>query len=131
MLFFSSQFIARVFSFTAIFSVVKSFHISKPHNFYLHICWQFETYANIKKWWKRLKSYFDAFRFGWFCDECVFNKKQDRKWVEIAKATCVTVRIMKQENQTVTENYLRRLNQEREPVTFKKLSKTPKGDYFF
>ena len=38
---------------------------------------------------------------------------------------------MKQENQTVTENYLRRLNQEREPVTFKKLSKTPKGDYFF
>ena len=38
---------------------------------------------------------------------------------------------MKQANQTITENYLQRLNQEREPVTFKKLSKTPKGDYFF
>ena len=37
---------------------------------------------------------------------------------------------MKQANQTITENYLQRLNQEREPVTFKKLSKTPKGDYF-
>ena len=43
----------------------------------------------------------------------------------------MTIRIMKQANQTITENYLRRLNQEREPVTFKKLSKTPKGDYFF
>ena len=50
---------------------------------------------------------------------------------KIAEATCVTKRIMKQGNQTVTENYLRRLNQEREPVTFKKLSKTPKGDYLF
>ena len=50
---------------------------------------------------------------------------------KIAEATCVTIRIMKQANQTITENYLRRLNQEREPVTFKKLSKTPKGDYFF
>ena len=50
---------------------------------------------------------------------------------KIAEASCVTKRIMKQGNQTVTENYLRRLNQEREPVTFKKLSKTPKGDYFF
>ena len=38
---------------------------------------------------------------------------------------------MKQASQTITENYLRRLNQEREPVTFKKLSKTPKGDYLF
>ena len=37
---------------------------------------------------------------------------------------------MKQASQTITENYLRRLNQEREPVTFKKLSKTLKGDYF-
>ena len=50
---------------------------------------------------------------------------------KIAEASCVTKRIMKQGNQTVTENYLRRLNQEREPVTFKKLSKTPKGDNFF
>ena len=39
---------------------------------------------------------------------------------KITEATCVTVRIMKQGNQTITENYLRRLNQEREPVTFKK-----------
>ena len=37
---------------------------------------------------------------------------------------------MKQANQTITENYLRRLDQEREPATFKKLSKTTKGDYF-
>ena len=50
---------------------------------------------------------------------------------KIAEATCVTIRIMKQANQTITENYFRRLNQEREPVTSKKLSKTPKGDYFF
>ena len=35
---------------------------------------------------------------------------------------------MKQANQTITENYLR---QERQSVTFKKFSKTPKGDYFF
>ena len=50
---------------------------------------------------------------------------------KIAEATCVTVRIMKQANQTITENYLLRLNQQREPVTFKKLSKTPEGYYFF
>ena len=39
---------------------------------------------------------------------------------KITEANCVTVRIIKQGNQTITENYLRRLNQEREPVTFKK-----------
>ena len=50
---------------------------------------------------------------------------------KIAEAICVIIRIMKQANQTITENYFRRLNQKREPVTFKKLSKTPKGDYFF
>ena len=50
---------------------------------------------------------------------------------KITKATCLTIKIMKQENQTITENYLRTLNQEREPVAFKKLSKTPRGDYFF
>ena len=48
---------------------------------------------------------------------------------KIAEATCVTIRIMKQANQTFTENYLQILNQEREPVTLRKLSKTPKGDY--
>ena len=32
---------------------------------------------------------------------------------QIAEATCVIIRIMKQANQTITENYLRRLNQER------------------
>ena len=47
------------------------------------------------------------------------------------ETTCVTIRIMKLANQTITEDYLRRLNQEREPVTFKKLSKTPKGEFFF
>ena len=47
---------------------------------------------------------------------------------KITEATCVTIRIMKQANQTITENYLQRLNQETEPATFKKLSKTPKGD---
>ena len=41
----------------------------------------------------------------------------------------MTIRIMKQANQTFTEN-LQILNQEREPVTLRKLSKTPKGDYF-
>ena len=50
---------------------------------------------------------------------------------KITEATCVTLRIMKQANQTITENYLLRLNKEREPVTFKKLSKTPKSHYFF
>ena len=50
---------------------------------------------------------------------------------KIAEAICVTIRIMKQANQTITENYLLRLNKEREPVTFTKLSKTPKGDSFF
>ena len=49
---------------------------------------------------------------------------------KIAEATYVTTRIMKQANQTITENYSQRLNQEREQVTFKKLSKTPKDDYF-
>ena len=38
---------------------------------------------------------------------------------------------MKEANQTITKNYLLRLNQEREPVTLKKLSKTPKGDLLF
>ena len=50
---------------------------------------------------------------------------------KIAEATCVTIRIMKQADQKTTENYLRRLNQERKPVNFKKLSKSSKGDYFF
>ena len=49
---------------------------------------------------------------------------------KIPEATYVAIIIMKQANQTITENYLRRLNQETEPVTFNKLSKTPKGDYF-
>ena len=49
---------------------------------------------------------------------------------KIAEAICVTIRIMKQANQTINENYLQRLNQEREPATFKKLSNTPKCDYF-
>ena len=49
---------------------------------------------------------------------------------KIAEATCVTIRILKQTNQTITKKYLRRLNQERELVSFKKLLKTPKGDYF-
>ena len=44
---------------------------------------------------------------------------------KIVEAICVTIRIMKQINQTVTKNYLRRLNPEREPV-----SRTQKGDYF-
>ena len=52
---------------------------------------------------------------------------------KIEEVACVTTRIMKQANQTITENYLQKLNQERErerererePVTFKKLSKTP------
>ena len=50
--------------------------------------------------------------------------------LKIAEATCMTIKIVKQANQTITENYLQKLNQEREPVTFQKLSKTPKGDYF-
>ena len=33
---------------------------------------------------------------------------------KIAEATCVTIRIMKQANQTITGNCLLRLNQERE-----------------
>ena len=50
---------------------------------------------------------------------------------KIADAPCVTIRTLKQANQTITENYFRRLNQDREPVTFKKLSKTSNGDYYF
>ena len=49
---------------------------------------------------------------------------------KILEAPYMAIIIMKQANQTITENYLRRLNQEREPVTFNELSKTPKGDYF-
>ena len=49
---------------------------------------------------------------------------------KIAEATSVTIRIMKQTNKKKKKNYLRRLNQERELVSFKKLLKTPKGDYF-
>ena len=35
---------------------------------------------------------------------------------KIAEVTCVTIRIMKQANHTITENYLRRLNLDREPI---------------
>ena len=42
---------------------------------------------------------------------------------KIAEVTCVTIRIIKQANQTTTEIYLRRLNQEGEPVTFNKFFK--------
>ena len=59
------------------------------------------------------------FRFVYFCGACVFNKKNaGNEFFEvkfkIAEATCVTKRTMKQANQTITENYLRSLNQERE-----------------
>ena len=61
------------------------------------------------------------------------TSKAENKFFEvkfkIAETTCVTIRIMKQAIQTVTENYSRRLNQEKE-VIFKRLSKTIKGDYF-
>ena len=60
------------------------------------------------------------------------NRKAGNEFFKVkfkfAKATCATIRIIKQANQTATEIYLLRLNQEGEPVTFKKLSKTPKGD---
>ena len=53
----------------------------------------------------------------------VFSTKS-KEWNEflavrfkIAEATCVTLRIMKQANQTITENYLKILNQETESVT--------------
>ena len=46
--------------------------------------------------------------------------------LKIAEATCITIKIVKQANQTITENCLQKLNQEREPVTFQKLSKKTK-----
>ena len=120
------QFVARVLSFIAFFDVVKDFHISKSHNFFLKICCQCETSADIKKLWKWLKWYFAALRFRWlFVAHEIFEVK-----FKTAGATCVTIGVIKQANQTISENYLWRLNQEREPVTFKKLSKTPKDDYF-
>ena len=67
----------------------------------------------------------------------VFSKKgkEGNEFFEvkfkIAEVPCVTIRILKQANQIITENYFRRLNQDREPVTLKKLSKTPNGDYYF
>ena len=46
-----------------------------------------------------------------------FQQKAENEFFEVkfktAETTCVTIRIIKQANQTITENCLRRLNQER------------------
>ena len=72
----------------------------------------------------------DGFVAHVFLTESIAGNECFEVKFKIAEATCLTRRIIKQANQTITENYLQRLNQKWEPVTFKKLSKTPKGDYF-
>ena len=73
----------------------------------------------------------DSFVAHLFLTKCKSGNEFFEVKFKTAEATCVTIRIIKQENQTITENYSRRLSQEREPVPIKKLSKTPKGDFLF
>ena len=51
--------------------------------------------------------------------------------LKVSESKTVTVRILKQANQTITEAYLKSLRQEGEPVKLKSLSKTQNGMFFF
>ena len=51
--------------------------------------------------------------------------------LKVSESKTVTVRILKQANQTITEAYLKSLRQEGEPVKLKSLSKTQNGIFFF
>ena len=51
--------------------------------------------------------------------------------LKVSESKTVTVRILKQANQTITEAYLKRLRQEGEPVKLKSLSKTQNGMFFY
>ena len=50
--------------------------------------------------------------------------------LKVSESKTVTVRILKQANQTITEAYLKSLRQEGEPVKLKSLSKTQNGMFF-
>ena len=50
--------------------------------------------------------------------------------LKASESKTVTVRILKQANQTITEAYLKSLRQEGEPVKLKSLSKTQNGMFF-
>ena len=50
--------------------------------------------------------------------------------LKVSESKTVTVRILKQANQTITEAYLKSLRQEGEPVKLKSLSKTQNGIFF-
>ena len=50
--------------------------------------------------------------------------------LKVSESKTVTVRILKQANQTITEAYLKSLRQEGEPVKLKSLSKTQIGRIF-
>ena len=50
--------------------------------------------------------------------------------LKVSESETVTVCILKQANQTITEAYLKSLRQEGEPVKLKSLSKTQNGMFF-
>ena len=50
--------------------------------------------------------------------------------LKVSESKTVTVRILKQANQTITEAYLKSLRQEGEPVKLKSLSKTQNEMFF-
>ena len=50
--------------------------------------------------------------------------------LKVSESKTVTVRILKQANQTITEAYLKSLRQDGEPVKLKSLSKTQNGIFF-
>ena len=51
--------------------------------------------------------------------------------LKVSESKTVTVRILKQANQTITEAYLKSLRQKGEPVKLKSLSKTQNEMFFF
>ena len=77
-----------------------------------------------------------SFRIRCLCGCCFSIYKEIRKWVfscklKVLESKIVTVRILKQANQTIKEAYLKSLRQEEEPVKFKSFSKTQNGMFFF
>ena len=63
-----------------------------------------------------------------------FTTRSQKKFFDVkskvSEGKTVTVRILKQANQTITKEYLKSLRQEWEPVKLKSLSKTQNGMFF-
>ena len=102
-----------------------------------------ESHLNFTNFFKKFifqlcfesKNIMSSFRIRWLCGSCfnIYNqitKKFFDVKSKVSEGKTVTVRILKEANQTITKEYLKSLRQEWEPVKLKSLSKTQNGMFF-